>query len=110
MKFRKCPENIEYNRKFNIVGEDCNIVTRNNSNKKEIKSKYIGIICENELERDKTHLWRIKVLFSYNKEKILVGVAPSKFDIDSSMFDDYNCEWYFTWNGKKNTLKKIRKT
>ena len=105
-KFRKCPENIEYNRKYNIIGEDCNIVTRNNSNKKKTKREYIGIICENELERDKVYLWRIKVLFSYCKEDIIVGVAPSQFVINSSMYDDCDCGWYFTWNGKKKYIQE----
>ena len=102
-KFRKCPENIEYNRKYNIIGEDCNIITRNNSskNKEKRKIRYIGIICENELEKEKIYIWRIKVLFSYDKEEIIVGIAPSKFDINSSMYDDGNCGWYFTWNGKE---------
>ena len=105
-KFRKCPENIENNRKYNINGEDCNIITRNSRNKTKSKSEYIGIISENELEKEKVEIWRIKVLFSYDKENIVIGVASSQFDINSSMYDDCDCGWYFTWSGKEKYIQK----
>ena len=43
---------------------------------------WIGCICDNELEKSKENIWKIKILKSiYNF--IMVGVAPIDFDINS---------------------------
>jgi len=52
----------------------------------------MGTICENELEKGKEHKWKIKVLNTYAYD-IMVGVAPSDFDINSSIYN--TCGWYF---------------
>ena len=52
----------------------------------------MGTICEYELDKSiEEHKWKIKILKSYNKA-IMVGVAPSDFDINSS---NHTCGWYF---------------
>ena len=53
----------------------------------------MGTICEYELDKSiEEHKWKIKILKTQNKN-IMVGVAPSDFDINSS---EYNtCGWYF---------------
>ena len=51
----------------------------------------MGTICENELNKSiEEHKWKIKILQSKDKN-IIVGVAPSDFDINSSF---YRCGWY----------------
>ena len=53
----------------------------------------MGTICEKELDKSiEEHKWKIKILKSQNKS-IMVGVAPSDFDINSSSYN--NCGWYF---------------
>ena len=52
----------------------------------------MGTICENELDKSKECMWKIKVLKSERME-IMIGVAPKDFDISSSMYD--NCGWYY---------------
>ena len=60
----------------------------------------MGTICEYELDKSiEEHKWKIKILKTQYKN-IMVGVAPSDFDINSSSY--YNCGWYFYCNG--NTL------
>ena len=52
----------------------------------------MGTICENELDKSiEEHKWKIKILKAYNKQ-IMVGVAPSDFDINSSSYN--TCGWY----------------
>ncbi len=85
-KFRKCPNNINETRKYEISGEKENIMTKTGTN------GWMGTICENELEKSKEHKWKIKILKTQYKE-IMVGVAPIDFDINSSLYD--NCGWYF---------------
>ena len=49
----------------------------------------MGTICENELDKSiEEHKWKIKIL---NNKQIMVGVAPSDFDINSS---SYTCGYY----------------
>ena len=88
-KFRKCPNNINENRKYEISGEKENIMTKTG------KIGWMGTICENELEKSKEHKWKIKILKTLHKN-IMVGVAPIDFDINSSIYD--NCGWYFYCN------------
>ena len=59
----------------------------------------MGTICEYELDKSiEEHKWKIKILKTQNKE-IMVGVAPSDFDINSSSYS--NCGWYFYCSDSK---------
>ena len=78
----------------------------------------MGTICEYELDKSiEEHKWKIKILKTQNKN-ILVGVAPSDFDINSSIYN--NCGWYlychnsclysgppFNYNGRGTNLSKV---
>ena len=58
--FKKCPININENRKFTITGDKDNIFTKTGS------EGWMGTICENELEKSKEeHIWKIKILKTY---------------------------------------------
>ena len=53
----------------------------------------MGTICVKELDKSiEEHKWKIKILKAYNKV-IMIGVAPSDFDINSSSYN--TCGWYF---------------
>ena len=57
------------NNKYQITGKYKNIVTNNK------KEQWICIQCENELEKEKEYIWKIKILRAkYNH--IMVGVSP----------------------------------
>ena len=74
------------NRKFIISGDYRNIFTKAGTN------NYTGGICENELDKSiDEHKWKIKILKTISKY-IMVGVAPSDFDINTSNYN--NCGWY----------------
>ena len=92
-RFKQCPENISQERKYVISGENQNIFTKTGN------GSWAGTICENELEKNKEHSWKIKVLNTqgYN---FSIGVAPIDFDINSST--DTTCGWYLYCSG--NTL------
>ena len=86
-KFRECPKNINNNRAYSLSGEQNNIITKIGSR------NWAGAICENELDKSiEEHKWKIKILKS-TKKLIMIGVASSDFDVNSSMFD--NCGYYF---------------
>ena len=52
----------------------------------------MGTICQNQLEKNKVHEWKIKILKT-KEYKIDVGVAPIDFDINSSQYN--TCSWNF---------------
>ena len=53
----------------------------------------MGTICEYELDKSiEEHKWKIKILKTLGKH-IMVGVAPSDFDINSSYHS--TCGWYY---------------
>ena len=52
----------------------------------------MGTICQNQLEKNKVHEWKIKILKT-KEYKIDVGVAPIDFDINSSQYN--TCGWNF---------------
>ena len=78
--------NIKNNdRQFITSGNKNNILTKTGNN-----NSWMGCICDNELEKSKESIWKIKILKSlYNF--IMVGVAPIDFDINSS---NYKYGWY----------------
>ena len=91
--FKKCPTNIEDNRKYVISGYKNNIITKTGYN------GWMGTICENELDKSiEEHKWKIKILNSQNKS-IMVGVATSDFDILSSTQN--TCGWYLSCDNSK---------
>ena len=54
----------------------------------------MGTICEYELDKSiEEHKWKIKILKTTQNKHIMVGVAPSDFDINSSSYN--TCGWYF---------------
>ena len=54
----------------------------------------MGTICEKELDKSiEEHKWKIKILKTTQYKQIMVGVASSDFDINSSSYN--TCGWYF---------------
>ena len=111
-KFRECPPNIDNKRIYTLSGDNKNILTKTGS------QDVMGTICEYELDKSiEEHKWKIKILKTYNKN-IMVGVAPSDFDINSSSYN--TCGWYFycinsslfsgppfNYNDKSTNLSKV---
>ena len=85
--FKNCPLNINEYKKFEVSGDNNNIVTKTGT-----KDYWTGIICEKELSKCEEHKWKIKILKTKYKY-IMVGVAPIDFDFNSSIFN--KCGWYF---------------
>ena len=84
--FKNCPINLSENKKY-IIGKQLNTLTKIGKNE-----EWIGIICEEELKKDKKYRWKIRILNSYNNLRYFkVGVSPIDFDINSS---SYNYGWY----------------
>ena len=117
-KFKKCPINIKEERKYKISGEKENIITKTGTN-----GYWMGTICEKELEKGKVHKWKIKILKTTSNKRIMVGVAPNDFDINSSSYN--TCGWYlychtyysnpvlysgppYNYNCKNTNLNKIK--
>ena len=84
--FRECPLNIDENKRYKVFGENEDILAK-------VGNKcWTGILCQNELKKNDIHTWKIKILKTL-EHNILIGVAPSDFDINSSSYQ--NCGWYF---------------
>jgi hypothetical protein len=111
-KFKKCPDKISENKLYTISGKDENIITKTGND------GWVGISCQNSLEKNKTYIWTVKILKSYNNT-IMVGVAPIDFDINSSSYS--NNGWYFychsstlysgapeNYNNRKTNLPKVK--
>ena len=114
-KFKKCPNNIKEQRKYCVTGNNENILTKTG-----LDNSWAGTICEDSLDEIKEYKWKIKILNSKYK-RIMVGVAPSDFDINSS---SYNHGWYlfcyeslnsplfsgppFNYSGKSTNLNNIK--
>ena len=68
--------NVNENRKFEISGENENIITKTGSN------NYMGTICEEELDKSiEEHIWKIKILRTTDYY-IMVGIATMDFDFN----------------------------
>ena len=92
--FKKCPININENRKFTITGDKDNIFTRTGSG-------WMGTVCENELEKsEEEHIWKIKILKTFGYY-IMIGVATIDFDMNSASWEsNKNYGWYYyCYNG-----------
>ena len=86
-QFKECPKNINKEREYALSGENKNIMTKSGTN-----GYWAGTICENELDKSiEEHKWKIKILKTHDKS-IMVGVASSDFDINSSNYN--TCGWY----------------
>ena len=112
-KLKKCPININENRRYTITGQKDNVFTKIGGS-----CQFIGTICENSLEELKEHRWKINILNSQNK-LIMVGVAPIDFDICASSYNTLG--WFFycynstlysgkphNYNNKKTNLSKVK--
>ena len=95
-KFKECPLNINENRKYEISGENRNIITKTGNG-----NNWMGSICEEELDKSiEEHSWKIKILKT-NNYYIMVGVATMDFDFNSASYEtNKNYGWYYyCWNG-----------
>lgn len=88
--FKKCPININENRKYIISGINNNIFTKTGTD-----CCWMGATCENEFKESKIYKWKIKIINSKSKS-IMVGIAPIDFDLNFSTHD--NCGWYLRWH------------
>ena len=85
---RECPINISENRKYVVTGFSNNILT------KTVGDEWVGTISENELDKKiEEHKWKIKILKTTKNKNIMIGLAPSDFDINTSNYN--TCGWYF---------------
>ena len=86
--FKECPKDIDDNKKYEIFIDDgCSCINRIT---KIGKNNWIGILGENPLSNN-INCWKIEICKT-QRHSIIVGVAPSDFDINSSNY--YNCGWY----------------
>ena len=87
---KKYPLNITLNekRKFDISGEYNNIITKTGP------EGWMGTIGEHYLEKGKIHRWKIKIIKS-QKKHIMVGIAPTDFDINLSDYTNSGYYFYF---------------
>ena len=112
-KFKKCPPDIDENRKFTVSGEKENIFTKNGTN-----GHWTAGLCEYELEKSKEYRWKIKILKS-QKKNIMVGVTPIDYNVNTS--DWSTCGWYmncnnsylysgppYNYNGKQVNLERVK--
>ena len=86
-KFKKCPDNISQSRAYKIRGEYGNILTKTGTD-----DEWMGTITEQELDKSTECYWKIKILKTEGS-RIMIGIAPIDFDINSSMYN--KCGWYF---------------
>jgi len=89
--FKKCPININENRKFEISGDKDNIFTKTEGN-----GVWMGTICEYPLDPlIEEHIWKIKILKTSSYE-IMIGIATSDFDFNRASYDtNNNFGWYY---------------
>ena len=113
-KFRECPPNIGNNRIYTLSGYNKNILTKTGTD-----GNWMGTICEYELDKSiEEHKWKIKILKTTQQKYIMVGVAPSDFDIKFSLYN--TCGWYyycyttglysgppFNYRGKSSNLGQV---
>ena len=93
--FKKCPNEINIQRKFIISGDKDNILT-----KKEPDFCWTGTTCLTEFKKSVEYKWKIRILKSITKQ-IMIGVVPSDFNInniDSSDFTINLSGWFFYCN------------
>ena len=94
-EFKKCPNDINENRKYILSGENNNIITKIGSN------NWMGTICTEALEKSQVHRWKIKILKTHSNRQIMVGVAPIDFNIKSSSYN--TCGWYYDIRNELNS-------
>ena len=85
--FKECPIEISDKRKFNISGENKNIIIKTSEN-----TFWSGTICVNELDKSiEEHKWKIKILNTKDKH-IMIGVSSIDFNFNSTNYN--SCGWY----------------
>ena len=85
--FRQPQPNLDNDKSYTLSGDDNNIITKTSPD------SIMGVLCENELDvLIEEHKWKIKIIKSATKN-IMVGIAPSDFDTNTSRYD--NCGWYY---------------
>ena len=95
---------------FEISGEFNNIITKKkniNNFYNDNKNNYMGIICEGELEKNKIHKWKIKILKTKEK-KIMVGISFTNFPSGNSNCEEngwlLNCNNLRLYSNSKNSV------
>ena len=90
--FKKCPININEDRKFEISGDKENIFTKTGNG-----GVWMGTICEYPLNQSiEEHVWKIKIL--KGSYRIMIGIATSDFDFNRASYDiNNNFGWYYHW-------------
>ena len=91
-KFKKCPINIQENR-YDFVNENDNIIIKTGKT-----DKFIVAICEKELEKNKIHKWKIKIIKS-KSNSINIGVSP--IDIDINSLSPFSYGWFLYCKNSK---------
>ena len=107
--FKNCPKDIDEKKQYIIEGEMKNILTKMGST-----GTWVGVSCQNRLEKLREYKWKIKIFKNKNNDNydifdnynnyyynnynnnyknysFMVGVAPIDFDENAS----YNYGWYF---------------
>ena len=89
--FKKCPININGDRKFEISGDKENIFTKTGTDE-----VWMGTICEDPLNQlIDEHIWKIKILKT-SYYCIMIGIATSDFDFNRASYDsNNNFGWYY---------------
>ena len=86
--FKKCPIDLDENKRYIVFGENNNIITK----KANTQYEWVGIMCENQLFENTENIWKIKILNSSHKY-IMVLVCQIDFNINKSSYS--NCGWYY---------------
>ena len=114
-KFRKCPLNTIKERKYEVEGDNENIISKKSGS----NYSYSGALVENELEKGKINQWKIKILKTKSYD-IKIGIASIDFDNNNPLPNKgKSCGWYYSCdnanlnsgppeniNGKKTNLNK----
>ena len=91
-KFKQCPKNVKEDLKYEVSGEKNNIVSKTGTD-----GKWVCLISENKLEKNKIYKWKIKILKTKNFH-IDIGIAPIDY---MNISQSYKNGWYLYCNDFK---------